>query len=136
MKDARLGGLALGLSLMLSVAGCATAPVLPLSTAPDLRASEGAYLIQQRNFPAIRQVRQRIRAELERGYPDNSPSVESLNVQPIIPGERYRFRARVTIIGIAGPSYPLRYLVEGTYDRRTGQLEETSRTPITRSARR
>ena len=136
MKDARLAGLALGLSLALSAAGCATAPGLSVTNAPDLPLSEGTYLIQQRNVPPTVQARQRIREELERGYPDYSPSVQALNVSPIIPGQRYRFRARVTVIGIAGPSVPLRYLVEGTYDLRTHQVVETSRTPLSRPARR
>lgn len=139
MKHARGLILALGLSLALPFTGCATAPSIQQAFAPEEQAFApgepapgGAYHAQQ-GYPYMTfQARQRIRTVLEKGYPDYSPSVQALNVWPIIPGQRYRFRARVTVIGIAGPSVPLRYLVEGTYDRRTGKVVETSRTPITR----
>ncbi len=121
----------LGISLALPLFGCTAGPGLPSGDPQD-----SAYHVQQFYPNVNRMARQRIRQELERGYPDYSPSVQALNVRPIIPGQRYAFRARITVIGIAGPGLPLRYLVEGTYDRRQNRVIETRRTPIDRSTGR
>ena len=136
MQESRLLVLALGFTLALPLAGCGTG-----STVPQTLASEGVawgadYQGQQITPNPNLQARRRIREELERGHPDYSPHVESLNVRPIVRGEHYAFRARVRVIGIAGPSVPLLYLVEGTYDRRQDRVTETRRTPITPQSRR
>jgi hypothetical protein len=129
--DGRWLILTLGLSLALPLSGCTAGPGIPNDDPQG-----NAYQVQQFYPNANLMARQRIRQELERGYPDYSPSVQALNVRPIIPGQRYAFRARVTVIGIAGPSLPLRYLVEGTYDRRQNRVIETRRTPIDRPSGR
>lgn len=136
MLNARRLALALGLTLAIPLVGCGTPAIAPLTTASLTEVSLAPYHGQQRSVNPNLQARQRIRAELERGYPDYSPTVQSLNVRPIVPGQRYAWRARVEVIGIAGPAVPLLYWVEGTYDRRQDRVVETKRTPITRQNRR
>lgn len=136
MPNARLPGLALGLMLAIPMAGCGTPPNSPHTAAvPEDKRVDG-YHGQQRTPNPNLLARQRIRQELERSYPDYSPTVLSLNVRPIVRGERYAFRARVQVIGFAGPSLPLLYWVEGTYDRRQDRVVETRRTSISRTNRR
>ena len=136
MPNARLLGLALGLTLALPMAGCGAPPTSPQTAAVPEEAQDGSYHGQQRPPNPNLLARQRIREELERSYPDYSPTVLSLSVRPIVRGERYAFRARVQVIGFAGPSLPLLYWVEGTYDRRQDRVVETRRTSIPRSNRR
>lgn len=136
MPNARFLGLALALTLVFPMAGCGTPPSSLQTTAAPGELRDDGYHAQQRLPNPNLQARQRIRMELERSYPDYSPTVLSLNVRPIVRGQRYAFRARVRVIGIAGPSVPLLYLVEGTYDRRRDRVVETRRTPISRTNRR
>ncbi len=132
MKDGRWLLLALGLSLAAQISGCATGPSIQQAALPTGEGQFAEYSAQQFYARGTVLARRRIREDLERGHPDYSPSVQSLNVWPIIPGRRYAFRARLVVIGIAGPSLPLRTLVQGTYDLPTDRLVETRRTPIQR----
>ena len=136
MPNARLLVLILGLTLAFPMAGCTMAPGALRPVASKGEALASGYQSQQVSPNPNLQARRRIREELERGVPDYSPHVESLSVWPIARGLRYAFRARVRVIGFAGPSVPLLFRVEGTYDPRQDRVTETSRTSITRQSRR
>lgn len=130
-----------GLASAVPLVGCSVAPTLQPATVPEgamsgaVQAEAPGYAVQQRGPFGIYWARQRIRTELERGYPDYSPTVLSLNVMPGPAGRIVRFRARLRVIGIAGPSLPLLYRVEGYYDRVRDRVVETSRTSIQRGSR-